>query len=42
MIGWDGRGKNGNEMQPLVYVYMVSYYSGGRLFEKNGTVTLLR
>jgi len=41
-IGWDGNSKNGAAMQPIVYVYMVSYYSGGRLFEKNGTVNLLR
>ncbi len=41
-LGWDGNSNNGAAMQPIVYVYMVSYYSGGRLFEKNGTVNLLR
>ena len=41
-VGWDGLSDKGNEMRSVVYVFMVSYYSGGRLQEKNGTVTLLR
>lgn len=41
-IGWDGTSKKGNNAQSIVYVYMVSYYSGDRPYEKNGTVTLLR
>ena len=40
--GWDGNYKNGNKANPQVYVFMVSYYSGDRFYEKNGTVTLLR
>jgi gliding motility-associated-like protein len=40
--GWDGNYKNGNKATPQVYVFMVSYYSGDRFYEKNGTVTLLR
>jgi len=40
--GWDGNYKNGNKATPQVYVFVVSYYSGDRFYEKNGTVTLLR
>jgi gliding motility-associated-like protein len=41
-VGWDGTDRKGGLARPSVYVYMVSYFSGGKYFEKNGTVTLLR
>lgn len=41
-IGWDGTGKNGVLLRPDVYVYMISYNSGDKFFEKNGSLTLLR
>lgn len=40
--GWDGLRKNGSKAQPLVYVFMVTYYSGDKPYEKTGTVTLIR
>lgn len=43
IIGWNGRDKNGKELQGGVYMYGLKYScSDGKIYEKKGDVTLMR
>lgn len=42
-LGWDGRDKNGKELQGGVYMYGLKYScTDGKVYEKKGDITLMR